>query len=172
VTDEGYVHIRPTWHSYPRAQLDAAAFGRISGWLIGAFVGAAVMIHLSSHFHFWQLLLGLAAFSTFAGVIGHFLAPAIWRLVRPQIKAVNPRVLTTLQLRPGQWLMATEEGSIRAIQVTGLPEYVEEPTSSSSNKAEDPVSVPVSTGYPIVMPADFEVTVVDLVEPVSFSGGR
>jgi len=166
VTSEGYVYVRTTWHAHPMAQMDASAFGRISGWLIGAFVGAAVMIHISSHFHFWQLLLGLAAFSTAAGVIGHFLAPAIWRLIRPQIKATNPRILTTLQLRPGQWLIAVEEGSTRAIQVTGLPEYVEAPTAFDSENAEEPVSVPVSTGYPIVMPADFEVTVVDLAEPV------
>lgn len=152
--------------------MNAAGFGRIIGWLLGAFLGAIAMINISQHFPFWELLLGIAAFSTAGGITGHFLSPWIWHLVRPQVKASNPRTMTTLALRPGQWLMTNDEGLSRAIQVIGLPEYVGDPRPASRDESEQTVSVPVSTGYPIVVPADFEVTVVDLDEPVSFGSVR
>ena len=171
-TSEGYVRIRPTWHERQLEQMNAAGFGRITGWLLGAFMGAIIMINLSQTLQFWELLLGIGACSALGALIGHLLAPGVWRVVRPQIGASNPRSVPTLDLRPGQWLMMRDEGLSRAVQVTGLPEYVDDPLPAVRDDHHQSVSIPVSTGYPIVIPADFEVTVVDLAEPVSFGGTR
>ncbi len=171
-TSEGYVRIRPAWHERHVEQMNAAGFGRITGWLLGAFLGAIVMINISQSLQFWELLLGIAACSTLGALAGHLLAPVVWRLARPQVGASNPRHVPTRDLRPGQWLMMRDEGLSRAVQVTGLPEYVADPPLASGDQTEEQVSIPVSTGYPIVVPVDFEVTVIDLAEPVSFGGPR
>ncbi len=160
------------WHEHHLEQMNAAGFGRITGWLLGAFLGALVMITVSQSLPFWELLLGIVVCSALGALVGHLLAPPIWRLIRPQIGASNPRAVPTLDLRPGQWLMMRNDGLSRAVQVTGLPEYVDGPLLAVGDGADQSVSIPVSTGYPIVIPADFEVTVVDLAEPVSFGAGR
>lgn len=166
------MRIRPTWHEHHVEQMNAAGFGRITGWLLGAFLGAIVMINISQRLPFWELLLGIVVCSALGALIGHVLAPAIWRLARPQIGASNPRPVPTLDLRPGQWLMMHDDGLSRAVQVTGLPEYVDDLPPTVRDGADQSVSIPVSTGYPIVIPVDFEVTVVDLAQPVSFGGTR
>ncbi|PRZ42999.1 hypothetical protein CLV47_10353 [Antricoccus suffuscus] len=149
--------------------MNAAGFGRITGWLLGAFLGAIVMINISQSLQFWELLLGIAGCSALGALAGHLIAPIVWRLVRPEVGASNPRPVPTRDLRPGQWLMMRDEGLSRAVQVTGLPEYVDGPLPSPTMEADQTISIPVSTGYPIVIPVDFEVTVIDLAEPVSFA---
>lgn len=54
--------------------MNGAGFGRLTGWLLGPFTGAPVMLSISHRRNFWVLLLGIATFSTAGCVVGHFMS--------------------------------------------------------------------------------------------------
>ncbi|PRZ29279.1 hypothetical protein CLV47_13419 [Antricoccus suffuscus] len=166
VTSEGYVRVRPTWRGRRLQQMNGAGFGRICGWLLGAFIGVLVMLAISRELNPFVLVLGVALSSTLGCVIGHVLGTRIWAMVRPEIDALNPREVPAEDLRAGQWVMTVNDGTERAIEVRGTPERVLDPRAAVSDQPADTVSVPVSTGRPIVVPADFRLTVIDLATPV------
>ena len=166
ITSEGYVRVRPTWRGRRLQQMNGAGFGRIVGWLHGAFAGVLVMLAISRELNPLVLVLGIAFFSALGCVIGHVLGTYIWRMVKPEIDAFNPREVRAEDLRASQWVMTVNDGKERAIQVRGTPERVPDPRAAVSDRPADTVAIPASTGRPIVVPADFRLTVIDLATSV------
>ncbi len=166
VTSEGYVRVRPTWRGRRLQQMNGAGFGRIVGWLLGAFAGVLIMLAISRELSPLVLVLGIALSSALGCVVGHFLGTRIWRMIRPEIDALNPREVPAEDLRAGQWVMAINDGTERAIEVRGTPERVTDPLAAVSDQPVDTVAIPVSTGRPIIVPAGFRLTVIDLATPV------
>ena len=166
VTSEGYVRVRPTWRGRRLQQMNGAGFGRISGWLLGAFAGVLIMLAISRELNPFVLVLGVALSSALGCVIGHLLGTRIWRMVRPEIDALNPREVRAADLQVGQWMMVINDGTERAIRVEGSPQRAADPRAAVSDQPDETVAIPMSTGRSIIVPADLKVTVIDLATPV------
>ncbi len=166
VTSEGYVRVRPTWKGRRFQQMNGAGFGRILGWLLGAFTGVLIMLAISHDLNPFVLILGVAVSSGLGCVIGHVVSSRVWRHVRPEIDAINPREIRVADLHPGQWMMMINDGTERAIRVEGSPQRAADPRAAVSDQPADTVAIPMSTGRSIIVPADLLVTVIDLASPV------
>lgn len=146
--------------------MNGAGFGRITGWLFGGLVGAPILVLISDHLAFWQILLGCAISAVIGSVVGHFAAGYIWRRVRPDIDAINPRQMRALDLRPGYWMMTTNDGTDRAIRVDSLPEYTADPDAARHIKPVITITFATSTGRRLILPATQSITIIDLADPV------
>lgn len=163
---DGYVRVRPTWKTSRIHQMDAGGFGRQIGWLLGAMITAPIMLLVSESFAFWQILLGIALGSILGALIGHLLAKAVWGRLKHEIDAIDPRQVVAANVTPGHWMMTRNDGTNRAIRIESAAEPAEVPQIGSQPAPAKHVRFLTSTGRYVIMPADQEVTVVELAEEV------
>ncbi|WP_106848943.1 hypothetical protein [Blastococcus sp. Marseille-P5729] len=163
---DGYVRVRPTWRTSQIHQMDAGGFGRQIGWLLGAMITAPIMLLVSKNFAFWQILLGIAIGAILGALIGHVLAKAVWGRLKHEIDAVNPRQVMSTEVTPGSWMMTRNDGTNRAIRIESVAEPTEVPQIGNQATPSAHVRFLTSTGRYVIMPADQEVTLVELAEDV------
>lgn len=163
---DGYVRVHPTWKTAQIHQMDSGGFGRQIGWLLGAMITAPIMLLVSKEFAFWQILLGIAIGAIVGALLGHLIAKAVWGRLKHEIDAINPRQVVATDVTPGTWMMTRNDGTNRAIRIESAAEPTEVPQIGNQPAPAQHVRFLTSTGRYVIMPADQEVTVVELAEEV------
>lgn len=169
---DGYVRVHPTWKTTQIHQMDAGGFGRQIGWLLGAMIAAPVMLMIGKDLAFWQILLGIAAGTVIGALIGHTLARAVWGRLKKSIDAINPRQVVATDVAQGAWMMTRSDGTERAIRIESPAEPADDPQAEFRDEPVPHVRFLTSTGRYVTMPAEQEVTIVDLAEDVDLPAAK
>ncbi len=159
---DGYVRVHPSWSGSRQVHMgDAPGIGRQIGWLLGAMIGAPIMLSIGRDLAFWQILLGIAISSVIGAAIAHVVFGLVWSRIKREVPATNPRTVAARDLKVGDWMMTQDDGTNRAMRVEVAPESIPDPLADS-REPQETVRLRTSTGRALILPAAQDVTVVDL----------